>query len=186
MVARLFWRPHTLACVLAVTAAGSTVLGQPRITVKSFQTLRSDVAQVRQMRGIRDVRARWMPLPSAQRALQPAAMDRITVLGSRTIPGALRRERRPELSGDRLVIVSVDRNGRELDWRMIPNPRVLRAELPGPGGTLTGGPIETADADLEFAIPDLPEVDRVEIYQPRWNGSEFILTAVGVLPLDIR
>jgi len=43
--------------------------------------------------------------------------------------GPLPRERDPQLSMNRLVVVSSDAVGREIDWRIVPDPRLIREEV---------------------------------------------------------
>ena len=98
----------------------------------------------------------------------------------------MRRERRPQLSYDRLVVVLRDVEGRELDWRIVQNPAILRAEAPGPDGQLTGQEIELDDVELSIAIPDIATADHVELYRPRWTGTEYTLDSLVQVPLRIR
>lgn len=97
--------------------------------------------------------------------------------------GALRRERRPQLSYDRLVVVLRDSQGRELDWRLVRNPAILRAEAPGPDGQLTGRVIELDDVELSIAIPNIATADHIELYRPRWTGAEHMLDSLAQVPL---
>ena len=105
------------------------------------------------------------------------------LLEQRVVPGALRRERFPQLSSDRLVVVVRDAAGRELDWRLVPNPGIVRADAPGPDGRLQGGTIEVDSVELSIAIPDVAGADRVYIFRPRWTGTEYLLDPFGQVRL---
>ena len=105
------------------------------------------------------------------------------LLEQRVVPGGLRRERFPQLSYDRLVVVVQDAAGRELDWRLVPNPSIVRADAPGPDGRLRGGTIEVDGVELSIAIPDVAGADRVDIFRPRWTGAEYLLEPFGQVRL---
>jgi hypothetical protein len=97
--------------------------------------------------------------------------------------GPLPRERRPELSTDQLVIVVLSADGTALDWRLVRNPRIVRAESPGPDGVLSGSTIQLSSAELLVTVADVPGARTLRVYQPRWTGTEFMLDAAGELEL---
>ena len=153
-----------------------------RAAPRSFRGLVSDVPQARDVQRVRQLRIATVGAePDAVRAAQPRMF---ALLEQRVVPGALRRERFPQLSYDRLVVVVQDGAGRELDWRLVPNPAILRAESPGPDGRLQGEIIEVDIAELSIAIPDVSGADRVDIYRPRWTGTEYLLDPFGEVRLS--
>ena len=97
--------------------------------------------------------------------------------------GRLPRQREPELSSDKVVILARDSGGKILDWQVVPDPRVRRAEAPGPGGELSGRILYRDRADFLFTLPDDPDITRIDFYQPRWTGSNFDLDIIGGVPL---
>jgi hypothetical protein len=140
--------------------------------------LRERVAQAPEMRGVIQVRLRWAAENRTQR--EPARLTpAISLVAQQPRLGRLRRERRPELSADRLVVISVDRNGRETDWRLAMNPRLLRAEVSGPDGRLSGSTYQVDNVTFDVYVPDLPDTDRVHVYAPRWTGTEYVLESLG-------
>lgn len=153
-----------------------------RAAPRSFRGLVSDVPQARDVQRVRQLRIAPVGAePDVVRAAQPQIF---ALLEQRVVPGALRRERFPQLSYDRLVVVVQDAAGRELDWRLVPNPAILRAESPGPDGRLEGEIIEVDIAELSIAIPDISGADRVNIYRPRWTGTEYLLDPFGEVRLS--
>ena len=114
------------------------------------------------------------------------ATQAFTLVDERVVPGGLRRERRPQLSYDRLVVVVRDSAGRELDWRLVPNPAILRAEAPGPDGRLTGRVIELEDVELSIAIPNIVTADHIQVYCPHWTGTRYMLDSLVQVPLRNR
>ncbi len=92
-------------------------------------------------------------------------------------------DRRPELSADSLVVVLESSDGRELDWRIVIDPRTARAEALGPDGVLTGHHFDVPERPLSVVVPAHPDSHSVKIYRSRWNGIEFVLDAIGIAPL---
>lgn len=149
---------------------------------RSFRGLMSDVPQAQDVQRVRQLRI--ATTVGAEREAENAAPPRMfALLEQRVVPGALRRERFPQLSYDRLVVVVQDAAGREIDWRLVPNPGIVRADAPGPDGRLQGGTIEVDNVELSIAIPDVPGADRVYIFRPRWTGAEYLLDPFGQVRL---
>ena len=148
---------------------------------RSFRSLVSEVGQVRDVQFVRELRLEWSRVGASGAGDGPT--QAVSLVEERVVSGALRRERRPQLSYDRLVVVLRDSQGRELDWRLVRNPAILRAEAPGPDGQLTGRVIELDDVELSIAIPNIATADHIELYRPRWTGAEHMLDSLAQVPL---
>lgn len=98
--------------------------------------------------------------------------------------GEMPIERHPELSADRLLIAGTDASGAIVAWSLTMDPRVVRAEVPGPDGRLTGRVVYRGSADLLALLPDSSSIVQGAVYQPSWNGSEWSLTLAGTFSLD--
>jgi hypothetical protein len=107
----------------------------------------------------------------------------VTLLGTDKRTGALARQRSFELASDHLLLVTVTRDTRLRWFSLVPDPRILRAERPGPNGQLTGEVIFQPNLDYTFNIPDDNESTELRLYHPRWNGQEFALVLLGTIPL---
>jgi hypothetical protein len=143
--------------------------------MRPFRTLASNVSQA-EVPGTRELRIQWttaQPPPPGVQATSP--LNTFTVLQQTRTTAGLRRERQPEVSANHLVVVVQDAAGRELDWRLVLNPRLVRAEVPGPDGQLTGRVIEQSSTELLVAIPDITGADRLQIYRPVWTGKDYNL-----------
>jgi hypothetical protein len=151
------------ACASAQTSA-----------MRPFTTLARHVPQV-DAHGTRELRIQWTTAPPQAGSPSAPPANAFTLLDQRRLDGELRRERKPEISPNHLVVVVLDATARELDWRLVANPRVLRAEGPGPGGQLTGRVLEQGSAELLLTIPDVSGADRIQIYRPIWTGKEYRL-----------
>ena len=152
---------------------------------RSFRSLVSEVSQVQDVQFIRELRIEWSRIDASESASVAGggATQALTLVDERVVPGRLRRERRPQLSYDRLVVVLRDSFGRELDWRLLPNPAIVRAEVPGPNGQLSGQIIELDDVELLITVPSIATADHIHVYQPRWTGSEYMLDSLGQVPI---
>lgn len=164
------------ACATAQTPAGAL----------TFRKLTTSVAQVEGTQ-VRDLRIQWTrePGPAVAGQAQAAAPQTnvFSLLQEQTSTGGLRRERAPQLSATQLVVVVQDASGRELDWRTVMDPSTIRAEFPGPDGTLSGRVVEQRSSELLVSIPDVAGADRLRIYRPVWNGRDYDLEALGSVPL---
>jgi hypothetical protein len=148
-------------------------------------TVQSAVAQ---RRGLQEVRVRWdtyIGSPAPQVVPQPAqpTTNAFTVERRWWLSGSLPRRRNSQLSENQLVIVALDAQGKRIDTQFIPDPRVLRAESPGPSGELRGEILHHATTELLITLPDDPSITELRIYHPRWNGSTFLLEPLGTINL---
>lgn len=132
---------------------------------------------------VRELRIKWSPPPAPTSGSQAKAAPRMVVVSDTSVAGVVRRERQPQLSEDQLVIVQRASDGRALDWLMTPDPRTIRAEVPGADGRLTGKIVHVADTELLVAITQLAATASLSVYQPRWTGMEFLLDLLGEVVL---
>lgn len=131
--------------------------------------------------GILELRVAISSPSSGQRADQPARA--ITLRHQAAHPGTLRRERRPELGPDRLVILVLDGNGAQLDWRSIADPRIVRIEAADANGLLSGQRVIDSTAEFTLRIPDLPGAARVVIYSTETTDTGYALAQLGEFAL---
>lgn len=169
-----------LALVLVLPLVASAQ-GQP--AARSFQALVGGVPQASGDLPVRELRIRWTSIVPAG-AASTTRVHSLALAGDGRSRAQIRRERQPELSRNDLVVVVQDAAGRDLDWRRVANPRILRAEVPAlPGGPLTGRELERSDAEILLTIPDSPAADRVVLFGPRWTGTQWELDPIAQLSL---
>ena len=169
----------TLALTLATAACATAQTTPP---ARPFAALKASVAQASNGNETRELRVRWTA-PRTDAARTRATVGTFTLLGQVRFTGAPRRERQPEPSANDLVIVVQDSTGRDLDWRIIPNPRLIRAETPDQDGVLSGRVIERDQVELLIYIPDVAGADRIQIFSPMWNGKDYPLEPLGQLTI---
>src|SRR6185503_789505 len=161
-----------LAALVALVLAPACLSAQTPGS-RSFRAVTTSVPQV-ETASVRELTIQWTTTPPAAGA-QGRSVDAFTLIRQRTSNGGLRRERQPELSADQIVVVVQNAAGRELDWRLAPNTRIVRAEAPGADGRLAGQVMERPSAELLVTIPDVPGADRIRLYRPVWTGKEYTL-----------
>jgi len=137
-------------------------------------------------RSHRTLRVSWeadkgaLPRPSA--AQYKNAPGRVSLLSaSARREGALPKQRSAELSPEQVVVVALDAEG-HLRWcGLVADPRLLRAEAPGPDGELTGQVVYRESAEFVVQYPDDELVTEVRLYHPEWDGRQFSLELVGAV-----
>ena len=107
----------------------------------------------------------------------------MTLLGRRQMAGSLPRQRNPELSADQLVVAAMNARGENVYTQLVPDPRIVRAEVPGPTGELSGQILHYASTELLLSLPNDPAIVEVQLYQPRWTGTSFVLDFLATVPL---
>lgn len=137
-------------------------------------------------RSHRTLRVSWeadkTALPRPSGAQYRNAPGRVALLGaSARRDGALPKQRSAELSPVQVVVVALDAEGRMRWCGLVTDPRLLRAEVPGPDGELTGQVIYRESAEFVVQYPDDELVTEVRLYHPDWDGQKFSLELVGAV-----
>ena len=96
--------------------------------------------------------------------------------------GTLPRQRSLELSQTQIFIAAVDASNKLRWWSTMPDPRVVRSETPTANGELRRQDFYASDVTLIVALPDDPEIATLRIYHPVWNGTEFDLQPLSIVP----
>jgi len=96
--------------------------------------------------------------------------------------GALPRERSFELAPDRLFVAGVDETDAVRWWRLIVDPRLVRAEI-GSSAEMQSEVYYRGDAELVLECPDDPVLKQLRLYRPVWDGQEFQLELIGKVAL---
>jgi hypothetical protein len=128
-------------------------------------------------------------LSSSNKTTSPASAEQqqsaaiVQVKSNEVKRGSLPRHRSFELATNQLVLLTVDERSRLRWWSMMPDPRILRAEGPGPNGTLTGEVLFQSTVDFTVNIPNDSAAVELRLYHPQWTGQEFELVLISKLPL---
>jgi hypothetical protein len=76
-----------------------------------------------------------------------------------------------------MLVAAIDKNHRLISWSIIPDPRLVRSEGPGPDGVLRGETLYFEKAEFLLSLPDDPEIVEIRFYQPRPEGAT--IDAIG-------
>jgi hypothetical protein len=121
--------------------------------------------------------------PSGTPALaQPAGRQQpasLTLLQRVTKGRPMARLRSLDLAPDTLLAVGVDAQKKLRSWAVIPDPRIIRAESPGPDGVLRGRILTVDQPEFSITIPNDSSIVEVRLFEPRWTGREFVLTHIA-------
>jgi hypothetical protein len=113
-----------------------------------------------------------------------AATPAFAVIERRALTTGPARQRNPELSSDQVVVRTYDAGGRLVHTQLVPDPRVVRAEVAQPDGALSGERLNRTATELLLTVPDSPPPREIRLFHPRWTGTAFALEPLGVIPLD--
>ena len=117
--------------------------------------------------------------PAAALLMQENHPSQVTLLDRKSFSEDQPKMRGDELTADRLVAASIDAQGNLLDWVIVPDPRIIRSEHPGPDGVLAGAIFYRTDVDFLVSFPDNPALTRIVLYIPRWTGEDWTLDLLG-------
>jgi predicted small lipoprotein YifL len=106
----------------------------------------------------------------------------LTQISSSPRAGGLPRERSMELSPDHILIVALDENEAVRWWKLMIDPRLVRAEV-GRSDDMRSENLYQAKVDFIVECPDDPLLKQLRFFRPVWNGESFHLEPWGVAPL---
>jgi hypothetical protein len=134
-----------------------------------------------------EFRVRWTTNAGIRSPNNPASAQSLTgegfsLVDSRQTRGPMPRQRMPELSSDQILVVMTDQQGEQTGWALVPDPRIIRAESPGPDGILTGQVLYLSSAEFLVPVP-AGSATGMRFYQPFWTGKEFSLILLGTVAI---
>jgi hypothetical protein len=113
---------------------------------------------------------------------QQTPPQKVSVLEDKKRSGTLPRHRSLELSPTHIFIAAVDATDKLRWWSIMPDPRLVRGETPTSTGELRGENYYVSNVTLVVAFPDDPEIANLRFYHPVWNGTDFDLKPLAVVP----
>jgi hypothetical protein len=126
------------------------------------------------------VRMRWTTDAPFADAAKTA--NRFQLISARSVPVSIRPERAPEIRPATLLIASVTDDGREVDWRLVADPRVVRAELDD-AGQLRSRRLFYLDVEFVALLPQLEGVTQLRVYGVQRAKAGLIATPLGAVDL---
>jgi len=141
-------------------------------------------ARAEQRPTYRELKIRWTDSTKTN-DLRPEAQSKApsaSIVEDNKRSGTLPRQRSLELSPTQIFIAAVDASNKLLWWSTMPDPRVVRYEAPTDAGEIRRQDFYATNVTLLVAFPDDPEIATLRIYHPVWNGTEFNLQPLSILP----
>jgi hypothetical protein len=136
----------------------------------------------------KEIQIRWqssgVPRKAGASLESWAGPGAVTLLGLTKRDGILPRERSVELSTNQILVAALDASGGLRWWRLLLDPRLIRAESAGPKGDLRGVDYYLPTVDFTVAYPDDPGIKELRFYHPSWTGKEFQLELISNLPVE--
>ena len=142
-----------------------------------------------QPKGYRELKIRWTDSTKSTAELRPANKPEeqtqapsVFIVEDNKRAGTLPRNRSLELSPAHIFIAAVDATNKLRWWSIVHDPRVVRAETQTPTGELRREDYYVSNVTLVVAFPDDPEIANLRFYQPVWNGTDFDLQPLTIVP----
>jgi len=146
-------------------------------------------ARTDQPRSYRELKITWTnPTKSTTEVRSAATSDQqtqvpnVSVVEDKKRSGTLPRHRSLELSPAHIFIAAVDAADKLRWWSIMPDPRLVRGETQTATGELRREDYYVSNVTLLVAFPDDPEIANLRFYHPVWNGTDFDLKPLAVLP----
>src|SRR6185503_1418376 len=121
-------------------------------------------------------------LKSASNSEQQTPPQKVSVVEDKKRSGTLPRHRSLELSPTHIFIAAVDATDKLRWWSIMPDPRLVRGETPTATGELRGENYYVSNVTLLVAFPDDPAIANLRFYHPVWNGTDYDLKPLAVVP----
>ena len=94
------------------------------------------------------------------------------------------RQRRPKLSEHHLVIKAFDKNGNYIFEELVYDPRLVRIEGLDEQGMVESEVLYKDSVDIQFVVPNDPDISVIKIYQPSWTGKAFAFDLIA--EMDVK
>ena len=108
---------------------------------------------------------------------------KVSIVDDRKRSGTLPRQRSLELAPTLMFVAAVDASNKLRWWSIMPDPRVVRSETQTATGELRSQDYYLTNVTVLVAFPDDPEIATLRFYHPVWNGTNFDLKPLTVVPL---
>lgn len=183
------------SCILWAQQSGGNAARESQAVVQRLSQLLAPfqvevsgtaLASSSQIAGTRELHIQWStaaagPNPSVPRpGLPPAGLFAVSTQRRYAEPPL--RQRSLELTSGRMLVAAIDKNNRLISWSIIPDPRLVRSEGPGPDGVLRGETLYFEKAEFLLSLPDDPEIVEIRFYQPRPEGAT--IDAIGQMTVS--
>ena len=137
----------------------------------------------------RELKIRWGDPTKSATEVKPAINSEeltqtpsVSIVEEKKRSGTLPRHRSLELSPTHIFIVAVDAKNKLRWWSIMSDPRVVRAETQTSHGETHAETYYVSNVTFMVAFPDDPQIANLRFYHPVWNGTDFDLKPLAVVP----
>lgn len=133
----------------------------------------------------RQLKLDWADSAKAATELSSEAQTqapKVSIVDDRKRSGTLPRQRSLELAPTLMFVAAIDASNKLRWWSIMPDPRVVRSETQTATGELHSEDYYRSNVTVVVAFPDDPEIATLRFYHPVWNGTDFDLKLLTVVP----
>ena len=133
----------------------------------------------------RQLKLNWADSAKSATELRSEAQTqspKVSIVQDSKRSGTLPRQRSLELAPTLMFVAAVDATNKLRWWSTMPDPRVVRSETQTATGELRSQDYYLSDVTVVVAFPDDPEISTLRFYHPVWNGTDFDLKTLAVVP----
>ena len=148
-------------------------------------TVPENDARTNQLQTYRELKLRWVDSSKSSTTLKTEAQTqapKVSVVEDKKRSGTLPRQRSLELAPTLMFVAAVDAANKLRWWSIMPDPRIVRSETQTATGELRRQDYYISNVTLVVAFPDDPEIATLRFYHPVWNGTDFDLKPLSVVP----
>ena len=133
----------------------------------------------------KEVKVQWTRADAIKGSLvKDSGSGSLSALAASSKTGSLPQQRSLDLSTNQILTIAVDANNNLRWWRLMLDPRLVRAEVPDEKGELRGQELFLTDVQFSVEFPADSSITAVQLYRIAWNGQEFQLELIGRLPIS--
>ena len=127
----------------------------------------------------RGVAASQQLLAAPPAAPRPST-EELALVAERTVATPPQRQRGREIGRDQLAVIALSSDGREI-WRtLLPDPRLLRAEVTDDAGKFVASRLFYRKmVEFSVVVPEDPEIAEIVVLETQWTGAAFDLRRLG-------
>lgn len=149
-------------------AGGGSTGPDPSVPMMLEKMGRRVAVETQRPKGAHHFRISWYSAKGQPNAPSTEQMQFIERIDRKDPPP---RQRSSEISKDHLVVIVLDPQGTVRYWRIIADPRLVRAEVPDDKGNLRNHSFYRTDVTLEVPVPDTIDAAEVHLLSPSWDST---------------
>ena len=172
-------RGAMMLAVVSAVAIANTPSAAQIATGRSFEEFQRSAAQASSSRSL-EVRLLWSTATAVRDPTRTT--NRLQVLSIQRVAIRSTPARGTGVTSERLLAALEDASGRVIAWRMLRDPRIVRAESAS-APVLNGQTLYYVQTELLLLLPDTATATRLRVYSIASQQGVAVLRAIGVVRL---